>query len=153
MEATTYAMALIEDIARDKHARIAPKLAESASIHLSKITDGAYDELLINRDMNISVRIPETNILNENPERTLSKGTVDQVYLALRLSLLQSISDAGEAAPMLLDDPFANYDDKRLALTMGLLEEIAHTYQVILFTCREDVGVAAEAIKAPILRL
>ena len=153
LDATAYAMTLIEDIARDKHARIAPKLAERASIYMGRITNGAYTELLINRDMNISVRIPETNMLNENPENTLSKGTVDQVYLALRLALLESICDGNEPAPMLLDDPFANYDDGRLAQTMHLLEEVAQNYQVILFTCREDVGTAAEAIGAPIIRL
>jgi uncharacterized protein YhaN len=153
LEATSYAMALIEEIARDKHARIAPKLANRASHYFERITSGAYSEVLISRDLTISVRIPQTNRMNEAPEKSLSKGTVDQLYLALRLALVQSVSEIGEPAPMLLDDPFANYDDGRLARTMNLISEIAETNQVLLFTCREDVARAAEAVNAPIIRL
>jgi uncharacterized protein YhaN len=152
-EATSYAIVHIEDIARDKHARIAPILAERASTYLKAITSGAYNELLISRDMTISVRIPQTQRMHENPERSLSKGTVDQIYLALRLSLVQSMSDNGESIPMLLDDPFANYDDVRLMQTMKILVDIAQNNQVLLFTCREDVARAAEAAKAPVIRL
>jgi uncharacterized protein YhaN len=152
-EAATYAMALIEDIARDKHARIAPKLAASASHYLSEITDGSYDELLISRDLTISVRIPQTKHINEAPEKSLSKGTVDQVYFALRMALIQTMSEQGEPIPMLLDDPFANYDDARLARTLGLISTLSKENQILLFTCREDVVRAAEAIKIPIIRL
>ena len=152
-EATAYAMTLIEDLARDKHARIAPTLAKNASNHLATITRGGYDELLISRDLTISVRIPQTNRLNENPEKALSKGTVDQVYLALRLALVQSITETGKSVPMLLDDPFANYDDARLENTMRLIADIGNTNQVLLFTCREDVVRAAELVDAPIVRL
>lgn len=153
LEAASYAMALIENIARDKHARIAPKLAARAGAHLAHITGGAYDELLLSRDLTISVRIPGTNRMNENPETTLSKGTVDQIYLALRLALVQSVSGKGESIPMLLDDPFANYDDARLSNTMKLLAAIAERHQILLFTCRQDVAQAAAAINAPIIRL
>lgn len=153
LDAAARAAALIEEIARDKHARIAPKLAERASGYLDTITGGAYSEILISRDLNISVRIPQTRLMNERPEKSLSKGTVDQVYLALRLALVQSVSESGESIPMLLDDPFANYDDRRLAATMRLIREIAVRNQVILFTCREDVARAAQEVRAPVMRL
>lgn len=153
LEATTYAMTLIESIARDKHARIAPKLASRASTYFDAITAGAYSEVLISRDLTISVRIPQTNRMNEAPEKSLSKGTVDQLYLALRLALVQSVSETGEPVPMLLDDPFANYDDGRLARTLSLISEISGGNQVVLFTCREDVARAAEAVQAAIIRL
>lgn len=152
-EATTYAMTLIEEMARDKHARIAPRLAEKASGYFATITDGAYTELLISRDLTISVRIPQTNRMNEAPEKSLSKGTVDQLYLALRLALVQSMSDSAETIPMLLDDPFANYDDARLERTLHLLRDLGRTHQILLFTCREDVARAAELVEAPIIRL
>ena len=73
--------------------------------------------------------------------------------LALRLALVQSVSEVGEPVPMLLDDPFANYDDGRLARTMNLISDIAKVNQVLLFTCREDVARAAESVNAPIIRL
>ncbi len=153
LDAASHAMTLIEDIARDKHARIAPRLATRAGAHLSAITDGAYSELLISRDLTISVRLPQNNRLAENPERSLSKGTVDQIYLALRLALVQEMSQIGESIPMLLDDPFANYDDARLDHTMWLLATLARDNQILLFTCREDVVRATEAVGAPVIRL
>lgn len=153
IEAASHAMALIEEIARDKHSRIAPKLAAIASAYLSEITAGAYSELLVSRDLRVSVRIPATQRMNEEPESVLSKGTVDQIYLALRLALIQCIGATGESIPMLLDDPFANYDDERLQRAVGLLARVAETNQVILFTCRDDVVRAARTVNAPVLEL
>lgn len=153
LEATSYAMAVIDEIARDKHARIAPRLAERASAYLSEITGGAYQEIDLARDLGIRVRIPDTNELHTAPEKSLSKGTVDQIYLALRLALVQCVSDVGEPIPMILDDPFANYDDHRLERTLKLIAEISDENQVLLFTCREDVVRAAETVNAPVIRL
>lgn len=152
-EATTYAIAQIEAIARDKHARIAPALAETAGHYLDEITGGAYSEIRIERDFSIGVGLPQSTRVLDRPEKSLSKGTIDQVYLALRLALVQAISHDGEKAPMLLDDPFANYDDARLERTMRLLARIAKHNQILLFTCRDDVAHAAMAVNAPILRL
>jgi uncharacterized protein YhaN len=152
-EAASYAATIIEEVARDKHSRIAPRLAQLASQYLARITDGGYSELLISRDLRLSVRIPQTAGLSPDPERRLSKGTVDQVYLALRLAMIQSLNEVGECIPMLLDDPFANYDDIRLERAMRLLVEVAKRSQILLFTCREDVARVAQAVGAPILRL
>lgn len=153
LTATSHAMTQIEDVARDKYARIAPRLAEGASRYIAAITDGAYTELRLSRELTIGVRIPQTRRMNESPERVLSKGTVDQIYLALRLALVEAVSENNETVPMLLDDPFANYDDQRLDRTLRLLATIGERQQVLLFTCREDVARAAEAIQAPIIRL
>lgn len=152
-EATTYAMAQIEAIARDKHARVAPALAEAAGQYLAEITDGGYSEIRIARDFSVCVGLPESTRVLDHPEKSLSKGTIDQVYLALRLALVEAISRDGEKSPMLLDDPFANYDDARLDRTMRLLARIAKRNQIILFTCRDDVARAAKTVSAPILRL
>ena len=151
--AATYAAAVLEEAARDKHAKIAPKLAKLASEYLADITDGAYSELLISRELSITVRIPQTTVLSENPERSLSKGTVDQIYLALRLALIQGMSSNGERIPMLLDDPFTNYDDVRLHRAMRLLSRMGEQNQILLMTCRDDVAKAARDAGAPVLDL
>jgi uncharacterized protein YhaN len=153
LEAASYAAAVVEEVARDKHARIAPRLAALAGRFLGAITDGAYEELFINRDLGLSVRIPETTRINDDPERRLSKGTVDQIYFALRLAMVQVLSEDGEHIPMLLDDPFANYDDARLERAMSLLARLGDESQVLLFTCREDVARVAASLEAPILEL
>jgi uncharacterized protein YhaN len=151
--AATYAAAVLEEAARDKHARIAPKLAKAAGEYLTEITGGVYSELLISRDLTISVRIPQTTKMHEGPERNLSKGTADQIYLSLRLALVQSMSATGERIPMLLDDPFTNYDDQRLERAMKLLVGIGRQSQILLMTCRDDVAKVARAIGTPVIEL
>lgn len=153
LEAAAYAKALIESIARDKHSRIAPKLAALAAGYLGDITAGRYGELTVSRDMKISIRVPQTRRMHEDPEKLLSKGTTDQVFLALRLAMIQCISEKGETIPMLLDDPFPNYDDERLHRALTLLSQVAQRHQVLLFTCREDVVEAAKEMGMPILAL
>jgi uncharacterized protein YhaN len=153
VEAASYAMALMEAVAQDKHAEIAPKLARTASEHLAAITSGGYSELYLGRDLRVSVRIPETDHINDAPEKSLSKGTVDQIYLALRLAFVQCVSENGEGIPMLLDDPFANYDDERLESAMGLITNLVGQNQILLFTCREDVAAVAERLNASVIRL
>lgn len=153
LKAAQYAAEAIDEVTRERHSRIAPKLAERASHFLKEITGGVYDELLVDRDMQISVRIPQTKSMKTDPERRLSKGTVDQIYLALRLAMVQSMSEHAESVPMVLDDPFANYDDERLLCAMKLLAEVGQQNQVLLFTCRQDVVRAAESVGAPLIRL
>lgn len=153
IEAASYAMALMEAVAQDKRAEIAPKLAQTASQYLAAITRGNYSELFLGRDLSVGVRVPETDQVNDTPEKSLSKGTVDQIYLALRLAFVQCVSESGETIPMLLDDPFANYDDERLESAMTLINGLVGQNQILLFTCREDVVSVAERLNASVIRL
>jgi uncharacterized protein YhaN len=153
LEATSYAYALIEEAARDRHARIAPRIAATAGQYLGRITHGAYSEVMVSRELKITVRIPQTARLSDDPRRLLSKGTTDQVYFALRLALVQAMSASGETVPLLLDDPFANYDDARLAHSLQLLTEIGKAHQVLLFTCRQDVARAAQKEHVRVLEI
>jgi uncharacterized protein YhaN len=153
LEAASHAAALIEEFARDKHARIAPRLAAAAGRFLHAITNGAYAEVLVSHDFRVGVRVPQTNKLTDEPERRLSKGTVDQIYFALRLALVQALSTGNERIPLLLDDPFANYDDARLENALRLLLEVGEEHQVLLFTCRGDLAQTGQAIGIPVLSL
>ena len=153
VDAAAYAAALIEETARERHKRLTPALASQASRFLSDVTRGAYSQLEINDDLHIRVHVPAADGTGVEFERSLSKGTVDQVYLALRLALVHSVSATSETIPMLLDDPFANYDDDRLANGLELLTRLAGSSQILLFTCRQDVANAAKAVGAPILSL
>lgn len=153
LEAAAHAAAIIEEVARDRHARIAPNLARTASRYLRHITNGAYSELALSKNLQVTVRIPQTEKLNTSPEKHLSKGTVDQIYLALRLAFVTTLSQEGERLPMLLDDPFANYDDTRLEQALGLLVKLDALPQILLFTCREDVAETAQKLGVPVLAL
>lgn len=153
LQAAEHAAQVMQDVTQKRHTKVAPKLAQLASEYLSVITDGAYKELLINQDMQISIRVPQTQALNQDPERLLSKGTVDQIYLSLRLAMINILSEGAEQIPMVLDDPFAHYDDARVKSAMKLMKEVSEKSQVLLFTCREDVVRAAEALGAPVLHI
>ncbi len=152
-DAAGRAMALIEQVTHERHSEAAPRLAGLAREYLEEITAGAYGQLEITDDLRVRLTVPQTGRVEEAPEKVLSTGTVDQVYLALRLALIRAFSERGEPVPMLLDDPFANYDDERLERTLHLLMRIGEANQIILFTCREDVARAAELAGAPVLRL
>lgn len=146
------AATLIEEAAHQRHARIAPVIARDASRFLRDITLGAHADLSIGEGFAITLG-PKHAGLPELSTESLSKGALDQVYLSLRLALVRLLSTSGEALPMLMDDPFANYDDQRLKAAMRVLKEIAAENQILVFTCREDVGVAAADAGAPVIEM
>lgn len=64
----------------------------------------------------------------------MSEGTVDQLYLALRLASLDRFADEGRAMPLLLDDIMMAFDDERTGASLHMLEAMADRFQVIVFT-------------------
>ena len=148
-EAAAQALAVIEDVAVSRHARIAPIVAREAAACLHHVTGGVHGDLVIGPDFRISLRTAGPS----SSEKNLSKGALDQLYLSLRIALVRFLCDDCEAVPMLFDDPFANYDDQRLRAAMELLRDIGERHQVLLFTCREDVAAVAAELGAPVLAL
>ena len=64
-----------------------------------------------------------------------SRGTVDQLYLAVRLAVCELALPAEEPAPLVLDDALSDFDDARMALALECLEQYAGERQILLFTC------------------
>jgi uncharacterized protein YhaN len=67
----------------------------------------------------------------------LSRGTLDQLYLSLRLALVDHLESGGEPLPLFLDEVFAHWDEERTGRGLDILQRIAKTRQVFLFTCHE----------------
>ncbi|NLM84546.1 MAG: hypothetical protein GX189_07585, partial [Clostridiales bacterium] len=65
----------------------------------------------------------------------LSAGTVDQVYLALRLAVCRLVLPQEDPAPLILDDALANFDDTRMGYALDYLLELSKERQILLFTC------------------
>ena len=65
--------------------------------------------------------------------RWRSDGTADQLYLALRLSVAQELTPG---VPLILDDALVRFDEERMKAAMEVLQEMAQSRQVILFTCQ-----------------
>ena len=111
--------------------RFAPRIAKEAQSLLGRMTDGRYDRLTISQDMSLSVATRDETVLRESQRR--SEGTVDQIYLALRLAVSRELMPH---APFVLDDALVRFDDVRHAAAMEILKGEAISRQILLFTCQ-----------------
>ncbi|MEE9552708.1 MAG: AAA family ATPase [candidate division Zixibacteria bacterium] len=108
------------------------------------LTDGRYSK----------VRFDKSNLKFEvwsdekdgwvNPEKCLSSGTVDQIYLAVRLALTDLISEEKNSI-LILDDPFTNYDGRRLENVMKVLKKLSKNHQILLLTGQDHYDRWADA--------
>ena len=110
------------------HDTFGVRLNQATSDYLAQITEGRYTDLKIDDNMNIYVNTPDRLI----PIEQCSRGTMEQIYLCIRLAA-SGILSPKEPMPLVLDDVFAFYDNGRLAETMKILQRMKN--QVILFTC------------------
>ena len=129
--------ALLES--KERIRQIAGEIRKSFAFHLNKdcgkalseITGGRYDSLWIDEQLHIYVNAKEGFF----PLEQASTGTIDQLYLALRLSMALLLQrENRDLLPLLFDDSFAMYDEKRLAASIGYLKK-AYPAQILLFTC------------------
>lgn len=114
------------------------KILELASLYVQRLTEGEC--------RSVSVRLPECILVQTAHSiepltlQQLSRGTCDQVGLALRLALIQVRSETHGQVPLILDDVFVTSDDARASAAVKLLTELAQKgLQIIFFTCQKDV--------------
>lgn len=111
-------------------------LSDRTSTIFSGLTKGKYSSVSISKSFNISVE--EKDVFGSNDWQSLSDGTIDQAYFALRLTVSELLSNDGEKLPLILDDPFDRYDDNRGEKAMQFLEEYSKDSQTLLFTCHKQ---------------
>ena len=111
--------------------RFAPKITRRARELLERLTLGRYTRLAWGEDLSLHAGAGAEDTLREALWR--SDGTVDQLYLALRLAVAEELTPD---APLVLDDALVRFDDDRLKAALEVLEEISKEKQVILFTCQ-----------------
>ena len=107
---------------------VTPKFTQNLSTIINEISNGKYKKVSINE--NIMVELENGNYVQAN---SLSIGTIDEIYLALRLSMLDEISK--EKMPIILDETFAYFDEERLKNILLFLQIQSENHQIILFTC------------------
>ena len=73
------------------------------------------------------------------PIEQVSSGTMDQVYLAVRLAAARLLQGDGEPFPLIFDDSFTQYDDERLRTALKWLSE-SYGGQMLIFTCHKREG-------------
>jgi DNA repair exonuclease SbcCD ATPase subunit len=125
----------LEEAYTQTMSRAASVLDRDLGRYISTITDGRYSRVEVDeRDLSISTYSAESG--EKVSVRDLSRATQDQFYISARFALVRLVTE-GKKPPLLLDDPFVNYDEKRLKRMMGLLQQLAKDNQILLFTCSD----------------
>lgn len=121
---------------------VTPKFTQELSKNISEITEKKYSKIMFNDEQGLIVELESGNYV---PASKLSIGTIDQLYLSLRLSMIDELSE--ENLPIILDEAFAYYDTERLTNILKYLDEKYKTHQIILFTCTNREKEILEKIK------
>ena len=109
---------------------VTPKFTENLSYTISKITNSKYKKVMFNETEGLIVELENGDYI---PVNRFSVGTIDQLYLSLRLSMIDELSN--EKVPILLDEAFAFYDDNRLENILLYLNNEFKDRQIIIFSC------------------
>lgn len=109
---------------------ISPKFTKNLCDIISKISCGKYNNVALNDEDGIIVELENGSYV---PIERLSIGTIDQMYLSLRLSSIKEVSN--ESMPIILDEAFAYFDNTRLENMIKYLEENYKDNQILIFTC------------------
>jgi recombinational DNA repair ATPase RecF len=144
-EATLAAIEAAERMTMRKATRF---LEQYVGRDIARLTGGRYHKVEIDdRSLNIAVWAPERDDWVSTGQ--LSKGTIDQIYLAARIGLVRLVTQ-GRRPPLLLDDPFVTFDDRRAARAALLLRDLSTDFQVIYLACsnRYD-GLADSVVELP----
>lgn len=109
---------------------ITPKFTLNLSSSIKQISNNKYEKVTINDDNGMIV---ENNRGEYVDAAKLSTGTIDQLYLALRLSMIDDLSK--EKLPIILDESFAYFDNSRLENILKYLNGELNNHQTIILTC------------------
>ena len=125
-------------------------LLQAAGRHFATLTCNRYGRLAVDEDKDgrmamLAVRDDGS----ECPVDALSEGTADQLFLALRVAMVETHAASAEPLPFIADDLLVHFDDARAAQAIRLLAELGRTAQVILFSHHDHVAELAQGLASP----
>lgn len=136
-------------IERYRQEKQAPLLARASTL-FDTLTLGAFRQLVVDFEGDgprlAGVRADGATVV---PVEGMSEGTVDQLFLALRVAAVEDAVDQGHVLPFLADDLFVNFDDERSAAGFRVLAELSRKTQVLFFTHHSHLAEVAAATLAP----
>lgn len=109
---------------------VTPKFTENLSKNIEKISNSKYKNVRINDEEGIIVEKENGEYISSEK---LSIGTIDQLYISLRLGAIKELSE--ETMPIILDEAFAYYDEERLTNILKYISEEFKENQIIILTC------------------
>ena len=114
--------------------KFTPSIEKNSKPLLKEITNQRYSDLKIEeKTLDIAVKVPETNDYVD--VSYLSQGARDQLYFALR-TVMSDLLGGEINIPLVLDDPFHNFDEPRLNKTIDTIKQISQNKQIILISHR-----------------
>ena len=129
-EAIEIARQELENTYEEMKKNITPEFTYNLSKIISKISNGKYNKIKFDDKNGITVELQNGNYISAE---NLSIGTIDQLYLSLRLAAANQISK--ENLPIILDEVFAFYDKERLENILKYINEEFENRQILIFTC------------------
>ena len=121
---------------------ITPAFTVKLSENISKISDGKYKNVKFDEEKGLIVEAENGKYISAE---SLSVGTIEQLYLSLRLSTQNEIEQ--EPLPIILDETFAYFDKERLKNTLEFLKEEFKNRQIIILTCTNREKEILEELK------
>jgi uncharacterized protein YhaN len=131
-----------------------PAILRLAGTHLEALTGGRYHRLEVGSDRSRRLQVSGPAVpgtVEVGPP--LSTGTQEQIYVALRLALMDHLDDGQVRLPLFLDEVLVNWDATRRDRGLDLLDEMTTRRQVFLFTCHPHLADEAVARGATLWRL
>lgn len=109
-------------------------ILQDAGNFLARLTNQRYYQLQFNEEKlqilrNDGVKLDVTHC---------SRGTIDQIYVALRLSFIKNLQSSLQL-PVLIDDGFVNFDTERKQMMLELLQELSDKVQILYFSLDDDI--------------
>lgn len=133
IHAINLAINTINEMSAQIHGDLGYLINDNISDIVSKITDGRYSDVYLDENLHVMVKDKDSFVGIEY----LSAGTMEQIYLAVRLSVARLL--CRDEMPLIIDDIFTNYDERRLMNTLDCLKTI-QTKQIILLTSNPHIG-------------
>ena len=134
-EALNIAIQTMEEAAQVVRKKLLPVMNKVFSSTFSDLTAQKYCHTRAGDNLNIMLNNPGTETVI--PVWALSNGTIDQLYLSLRVAVSETVLKGNEYLPFIFDEPFAQYDDERTENALRLIGELSKRQQVIIFTCKQ----------------
>lgn len=114
-----------------------PSVIKYSSSIFSQLTAGEYERISISlTDDDVKIHTVEGKIRDID---SLSRGTKEQLLLALRMGFIQAYEDKNEPLPIVLDDVMVNFDNYRSASFANILSDFTKDRQALVFTCHKHV--------------
>lgn len=138
----TTAKEMLAETKRKYRDKYLSRVIDKTSNYFSKVTGNNYQSVFAPSDGKVFQVEAIDGVRYRVNE--LSQGTIDQLYISLRLAISEIMSEAHQL-PFIIDDAFVHFDKVRTKRMMSILADVAIDQQIIVFTCKREVIASVEA--------